>query len=351
MIIYLEASTQELLESPLHEIEELFSELIRSSLRGYHLILIDRQACDWALANLKLNSREQAHLYTLKGIFTQKGSLRQIARCVLHIGVGSFGLQKLGSNYQIGHIPLLRGDYLDKSILLVENEENDGEFARQVFHALRRDHAVKNFTFETRHGGGSTIVSVFDAHLRSKRILVCLADSDRYAPCGPVSSTVNALVKTASLQTFVGELFITLCREVENHIPNELIQLHKICPEYKDFDLLRKLINMQAKTSPIENIWFWFDAKHGFFGGEVLRKKHSSSVESWICQNFGQDNDISSVSISGFGEALLQQFLKSGEAMRDFATYVQSDAWKAAFGNFFEDIMWYFAADQKRAVA
>lgn len=351
MIIFLEASPEELLAHPVSGIEELFSELIRSSLRGYHLVLIDRGACDWALANLTLNGRERAHLSELKNTFTQKGAMRQQAAFQLCVGTGSFGLQKVGNVYQIGHIPLLRGEYLDKAILLVENEENDGEFVSQVFHALKRDHPVKDFVFETRHGGGSTIVPCFDTALRSKRVIVCLADSDRVAPCGPVSSTVKALHKTAQLQTYVGGLFITLCREVENHLPSELVRVHNLCPQYPDFAKLEALIQNQVVHAPLEKLWFSFDAKNGFVGSSIPGKNYPASVEGWLCEHFGQGDEIDSVLIAGLGDALLQQFLRSGEALRDFAAHIRGEEWKGAFGGFFEEMLWFFAAERRKAIA
>ncbi|TCN27598.1 hypothetical protein [Sinorhizobium americanum] len=349
MLIYVDATPNELAACSEAEIEELFSELIRASLRGHHLILIDRACCDWALENLTLNNRERAHLSSLRNAFTQRGALRQHAVFQLTVGVGTFGLQRLGKAFQIGHVPLLRGEYLEKAVLLVENADSDGEFLRHVFHAMNRVHPVKDVMFETRHGGGSTIVPCFDTELRSKRIVVCLADSDQIAPCGGYSSTVKALMKTAELQTFVGQLFVTRCREIENHLPIELIAQHNLCPQYPDFFKLRQLIQNQIVINERERVCLFFDAKNGFLGSTIAGKNYPPAVNQWLSDHFGQGADLNTVNIAGLGEALLQQFLRSGQAMRDLARYICSEEWRLVFGGFFEEMIWFFAADRKRA--
>lgn len=349
MLISFEATDEELSGQPEPEIEELFSELLRASRRGYHFVLIDRRTSDWGLNNLTLNNREKAHLEALKSGFTQRGQLRRQAEFQLQIGLGSFGLEKRGKVYTIGHIALLRGEYLEKSILLVENAEGDGELIKNIFYTLRRSHPVKDYSVEIRHGGGSTIVPVFDDLMRTKRITVCVADSDRVSPLSPDSSTVKALSKTAQLQTFVGALFVTLCREIENHLPFELIRKHKVCPQYPDFDKLAHLIQNQQVAKADERLWLSFDVKKGFVGAALDTKNHSDEVRQWLEANFCQGQLPSTWNVAGFGEAVLGEFMKSGPAMSEFALHVHTEDWRCYFGDFFDEMLWFFAAEKKIA--
>lgn len=348
MLIFFEAAPAELTTSDPGEMEELFTELIRSSLRGHHLILIDRLCCTWALENLNITRREKAHLEHLRNAFTQRGALRREALVQLIVGLGSYGLQLQDQAFVIGHRQLLIGRFLEKPVLLVENAEADGALLGTVFHAIKRNHPVKDFAYEARHGGGSTIVRCFDTELRERRIVVCVADSDKVAPCSGASATVQALTKTSQLQTYVGKLFVTGCREIENHIPLRIIQEHGLCPQYPHFDKLTQRLLSQPAANEKERLWLYLDLKAGFRGIEVAAKPYHQNVHAWIEEHYGQGEPISNLTLAGFGDALMQSFLRSGAAIADFARHVLSDEWRRVFGAFFDEMLWYFLAERKR---
>lgn len=352
MIVFFEAADFELNNANEDELELLFSELLRASLRGHHYVLIERRTCEWALQRLSLNRKEAAHLHFLKQGYTQRGAIRNISNCQLIVGISAAGLQQVGEfKYQIGHKALLRGNYLDEPVLLVENSESDGTLIHHALKSVQRDHPIKDFSFIVRHGGGSTIVTCFDAELRAKRVTVCIVDSDKISPCSSPSSTVRALHKTADLGTFVGGVFVTRCREIENHLPLELIKRHRLCVTFPDFDILEEIIRRPNGNDSSEACWLYFDLKKGLSGDALLSKPLAQDVEKWLRETFSDESrSLEATRIAGFGDAILSQFLNSGPAMQDLNEHTKSQFWQSVFAPWFKEISWFFAAEKKKAV-
>lgn len=348
MIFSFEASVDELDFAPVEEVEQLFLALVQASILAIHYIIINREACVWAEENLDLGRKYKAHLNTIKQEFTTRASILEQARNILWVGIGSSALQPLtGTGYEIGHRALLKGRYLERAVLLVENAANDGDFTRSIFQILKKKHPVKNFVFDTRHGGGSTIVSCFDQELTEKRIAVCLVDSDKVAPSHPESATVKGLRHVASLGPFVGGVFVTKCREVENHLPVTIIEGKNLCPSYTDYQKINELTS-HHQTGGTSDLWLYFDVKCGFRGQELEGSSYSSTTRNWIITTYTrQDEEITSVNINGFGPNILRQFLNSGPAMAELANHVKTPSWKLSFGGFYEEMLWFFAADRR----
>ncbi len=311
-----------------------------------HYIVIDREACDWAVAELDLGSRQVAHLNHLKQNFAQKASLLTETNTRLSVGIGSSGLESLDNgSYRIGHRTLLSGSWLASTVLLVENADNDGDFADEIFSIIRRRHPVRNFCFVRRHGGGSTIVGALDREILEKRIVVCLVDSDKAAPAHPESATVRGLRNTERRGAYVGRIFVTRCREVENHVPLDLIKENQLCPSYDDYEEIEGAIAEDA-----ENLaWLYFDVKAGFNGLVHLGKDYNDDTKKWINNVFVRDREPQHVMISGFGPNILREFLNCNKAIAEMKAYVETDNWKTRFGGFFEEMIWFFAADNRRS--
>ncbi|MDW5316505.1 hypothetical protein [Rhizobium sp. PL01] len=297
-----------------------------------------------------MSRKNRAHLDFLRQDFAQRGSMLAVAPTLINIGLGTSGLQKTTNNsYEIGHRPLLRGKYLEEPILLVENSKNDGDFVQQIFFVLRKTHPVKEYSFTARHGGGSTIVHCFDEEIVQKRVVVCLIDSDKLSPGHVDSATLKSLVRVSMLGSFIGDIFVTKCREIENHLPANLIQQHNICPDYKEFELLFKFTN-KSDTEDSANPWLYFDIKDGISGKVFLSKAHASSTREWVRTAFSQPGgSFDDLNLPGFGPNIMRQFLDSGPAMRDFKTHMLSPYWGNVFGGVFEQMLWYFASDKRRS--
>jgi len=268
------------------------------------------------------------------------------------VKVSTIGLQNVEqNNYEISHRTFLRGNYTDEPVLLVENTANDGEFITQVLNIVKRSHPARHFAFALRHGGGSTIVDCFKEELRSQRITVCIVDSDKFSPHNFPSATLRALDGAANQNSYVGGVFPTPCKEIENFIPLDLIERHRLCPTYPDFDTLKSLIQRQDTGGAAQNAcWLYFDLKVGLSGTAVLAKGLHADIEAWVRQQFTVDNSrLEDTVIAGFGPNILRSFLNSNPAINDYKNFTRTSIWNAVFAPFLENISWFLAADRRKS--
>lgn len=350
MLINLRTTVESIAAEETQEIEELVSDLLRASSQGLHLVVIDRKICEWAKGNLSLNNRELAQLDRIRELYTQRGSLPAIAGCSLEVVTGDAQLvEHEPHKYQIGHRPFLAGNYLEASRLLVEHIENDGDMLDVVLNETRRKHPVKSYNFQRLHGGGADIAACLRIEVPNQHVVVCVVDSDKIAPSGPSSATKRNLDREAQRQTFVGMACETPCKEAENYIPLSILRDHRqrICPEYPCFENLTNLVDNQTVNGRSDCFWLFFDLKRGL-EAEKLSAVVAEPTSTWLRERYqlGEAN-FADVHISGFGDAILRQFLNCGEAVRDFVKFMRGGYWQTHFADFFDLIYWYFAAEAK----
>lgn len=102
------------------------------------------------------------------------------------------------------------------------------------------------------------------------------------------------------------------------------------------------------QTEGTSDFWLHFDVKCGFKGQELGGSSYSSTTKDWITTTYtGEDEVVENITINGFGQNILRQFLNSGPAMAEFAIHVKTQSWKLSFEGFYEEMLWYFAADRR----
>lgn len=350
MLIYLNATADQLASENPAEIENLISDLLQASTNGTHLVIIGRRICDWAKEHLSCNNREMAQLDRLKELYTQRGTLPSIARSILEIEVGDLQLSEYAPHkYRIGHRPFLGGNYLETARLLVEHIENDGDMLDIIMSETRRNHPVRSYKFLLLHGGGADIASCLKVEIPHQRVVVSVVDSDKVAPCDTPSATKRNLDREAKKQTFVGMVCETPCKEAENYIPIDTLKSHRqrICPEFGFFAEIEGLMASQSVLGVSDCLWLYFDLKKGI-EAEKLDAVSNPAVVNWLHERYQLgDGQFSDIEIGGFGDAILRQFLNCGEAIRDFVAFMKTPYWKTHFAEFFDLIYWYFASEKK----
>nr|WP_321457235.1 hypothetical protein [uncultured Cohaesibacter sp.] len=354
MLIEINFDTGKICEQYIEDLSFLFSEVLRSSILGFNLIVIRRDICTWAIDNLSLNRREQSHLLHLKNVFSQNGSLVRLAKSKLTIELGTRQLEEISSNnYIIGHVPILRSHYLEKPLLLIEHIENDGTFFSEILHGMRREQPVKEICFQPVNGGGATITACFREELKNQKILVTVIDSDKLAPCDGCSTTMSNLRREAARQTYLGIVCETPCREIENFIPFSLLYDHRgrICPNYNCFEKVDSILNNEVNSSLSNSIWLYFDIKEGATLKSIT-SKGNDEVKNWLFEKYkSQISEDEEFKIDGFGPSILNQFLRCGEAVKDFSKFTKkNELWKNAFSDFFELIYWHFVSSSKSRI-
>lgn len=350
MLIYLNATVDQLAAGNPAEIENLFSDLLLASMNGTHFVIIDRRMCDWAKENLNCNNREQAQLDRLKELYTQRGSLPSIARSILEVEIGQLQLTETTPHkYRIGHQPLLNGSYLEDARLLVEHIENDGDFLKIILNETRRGHSIRDFRFSLLHGGGADIAACLRVEIPNRHVVVSVVDSDKVAPSDRPSATKRNLDREANNQTFVGMVCETPCKEAENYIPIDTLRAHsqRICPEFESFEALESLLAVQNVSGASDCVWLYFDLKKGI-ESDKMDAISNPPVINWLHEKYQLgEGQFSDIEIGGFGDAVLRQFLNCGEAVKDFVTFMKSPYWKTHFADFFDLIYWYFVSEKK----
>lgn len=349
MLVSIKASRQQLDAADADQIEELFEELVRANQRGNHFILIDRPTCDWAIDNLPLGKRHKAHLEHIKQRYTQAASLLSQARKYIQIKIGHKPLEQVNQKrFEIGHINLLGGNYLDKPRLIVENSKYDGGLFKLIADNSGLFGPVSDVGYQLVNGGGATIVACFISELEHRRIAICVVDSDKFSPHDPPSDTVTRLNTVADRQTFVGMIAEAKCREAENYIPIDIIRDHRLCPEFADFDFILDRIRKQTIERPSDCLWLYFDAKEGLRNEKMKQIDYQPTLE-WLQKKWLEDEEeIEGLEVQGFGAHLLSVFLGCNAALSDFRGYLKSKYWRYHFSSYFEEIFWYLLVDKRK---
>ena len=208
------------------------------------------------------------------------------------------------------------------------------------------------------HGGGSKTYSVFDKEISKRRVVVCIVDQDKLAPIDKKSPTVKKieriyrrrnLDKTCNDECFIGLGVATVGRELENYIPYHLLKVMEEYSNYPHFDKLDQSVSQVGSVLADTCLWQYFDVKEGIHGVSLKSKMNSGDISynvlAWICEKIGREpENIENYSVKGFGDGVVKAFLSCPEALSGFHKFVRSDYWQFAFGNYFERLLWFFAA-------
>ncbi len=357
MIFQLQCTIEELTGACRVELQDVFSNLINADRSGKHFFVLQRKLCKWATENLELSGNDFSHLELIREQYTVRGGLLNIACVYVKVTIGDGPVTYDRKNtFSIGHQRLLEGkDLLNKSCLIVEDFESDGQLYNCIFKMMTKTTNVPSIELQLEHGGGSKIHRVFKSKIEEPRIAVCIVDHDKLAPMDKVSKTAKEVDKiytnrniniNTDNQRFIGLGISTIGRELENHIPYHILK--KTNTSYPDFDKLDELVSQVGCVSPENCFWQYFDIKNGFNGSKLKTKlKNSVDVRNWICEKVGCEYEtIERIHISGFGDRVVKTFLENPEALGDFHKFVRSHYWQSMFGAYFEELLWYFAAPE-----
>ncbi|RZG70190.1 hypothetical protein [Acinetobacter junii] len=118
-------------------------------------------------------------------------------------------------DYDIGVVDFISEDYNDADYI---------DQAMRCYQILNKN--LRNFSLKYNkiNGGGANTPNVYDYHLGKKdNIVICLCDSDKYSPKGPLGTNAKECQKKNSSDS-ISYFFMTNGREIENDIPFILIK-------------------------------------------------------------------------------------------------------------------------------
>lgn len=345
MIISIEISVNQLADQPIEKSEDFFSEILRSSRRGHHIVIIPRAIARWAAENLQLSGADRAHLERLKGEFTQLGGLRE-APTTRMLKVNSFAqdLQTADErSWLIGVNEMLAGRFLEKPVLLLENATNDGDLYNELLSHEARRRGITNLAYQIGNGGGGTTFQEVERFADLKHIVVCVCDHDKLTPYSSRSETFRKAKATSDAIQHIGTVIPTPGREVENFLPLDLV--FDLYPEYclPHLQTLRGLIHAQGNPASGDCLWLYFDVKEGVCSGKFVQKCTSDEARNWVQQKYQiddlNDNDMK---INGFGQNVVERLFANGANLSALHKFTRSEYWLRHFATWFDALLPFF---------
>jgi len=129
--------------------------------------------------------------------------------------------------------------FIQKTILLCENETDCKLYVKMAETAMKRRIKIH---CERRGGGGSTTADIYKGiREERKRLCLCLADSDRDYPEGPLGDTSRKLEKADTPDETLCKLKIIGVRELENLISTAMFGEVSSSDRMECIDFLEKL--------------------------------------------------------------------------------------------------------------
>lgn len=172
----------------------------------------------------------------------------------------AFNWQKDGNHY----ILVVGPHYFDDTVrlqlsnIIFENVKDSDFYQVIVAYFAKRNKAVKcGLKFNAINGGGGSTKDVFDRTVRTKIPVLCILDSDKKHPLGPMGSTSRAFSNEVFSQA--GMVYTLEVQEVESLIPTSTLALlnDKAASKLSTIAFLENIANIDETSK------FYFDHKKG----------------------------------------------------------------------------------------
>ncbi len=172
---------------------------------------------------------------------------------------------------------------IQKTVLLCENEADCKVYEKMAKVAMIWRHAGGiNISYEPRGGGGDTTADIYRTVQKGRnRLCLCIADSDRKYPAGPLGKTAKKLRKTDNPLETLCELKIIEVREIENLIPTSMFSevSEKDRNRMQCVDFLEQL-----NESSIRDAKKFIDLKKGLSGENLFAfLSENQPLDYWRC--------------------------------------------------------------------
>lgn len=337
------------------QLSEFLDELARSIARGYHRFAIGRSVGRWCQENLHEASVTRQRLLRSSEAYAQNRLEFDTARFKLQILVGDASpLEASPGFWEIGHLRVLDGSFLEPSCLVVEDATNDGAFFAYLLSVEAKRTEFGEISCHFANGGGSGLAKEFRRSIDLERITVCLADHDRLAPHGKRSQTNLRcqVVERSARGSYVGRFLELPCREVENFLPLDVISVCVPARLRLEHGRLRSVVDAQRAVADGDCLWLYFDVKMGFERDQIINTCKAPEAMNWIkdkwqCGTFDAAADLK---IPGFGSDLPDIFLGNSHAKGEFFKFLKSDYWKKHFSEWLSFLLSFVAGAGRQRV-
>lgn len=170
---------------------------------------------------------------------------------------------------------------IQKTILLCENIRDTSFYQTiaRVYVIWKNTNINIKLEFEPRGGGGNTINTEYEHIQRNtKRLCLCILDSDRISPEGKLGSTAARIYQNQNSKFFRTTFLILDVYEIENLIPNSI--LLKICSGNRQLEEALKRIE-QLQEIRGDQIKHFLDIKQGTLMYKIFNSTNPKDKLFW----------------------------------------------------------------------
>lgn len=342
MLISVNFEPEEVALLSVEVLTEFFSELLRSSRLGHHRVVIPRQIAVWVETQVPLSAIDRAHLTRLRSEYTQLAGLVSSARIFVQVVLGAdLSIEEGGRVVRIGLEKLLSGQFLQRTVLLLENASSDGRMLQEILMHEAKRRSFGEFSFFVANGGGSGTAIELSRLAAEGYFLVCICDSDLLVPGGARSATCNKVMTEASKIAVPGVVAATPCREIENFLPIEVLEVLYGATRASACSSLKSVFANQKSVPSGDCVWLYLDLKLGIQKGKLRLVCNTPEKLAWASAKFGLvEDDLEDFVLEGLGESIVEDFLNSGVARAEFFKFTRSQYWSRYFENWVELLLW-----------
>ncbi|OIP67497.1 MAG: hypothetical protein AUK43_19145 [Oscillatoriales cyanobacterium CG2_30_40_61] len=252
---------------------------------GKHLVISDRKTLKIITQCQDLSKTTQVIYNMLYNKFSELRSyLSVVTRYIEITDILEPRLSSL-SGKELIQVPLgffENTESIQKTILLCENSR-DTFFYQTVarVYVIWQKINIK-IECESRGGGGNTINIEYDnIQQKTKRLCLCILDSDRISPEGKLGSTaalIASIDQNQNSQFFRTKVFILDVHEIENLIPDSI--LIEICSKNKEREDAMKRIKTLQDISGYQ-IKHFLDIKQGTLMYKIFSSTNPKDKSFW----------------------------------------------------------------------
>ncbi len=227
MLFCIESDVQDLLvkDPTPSESSHAVDLLCLSASEGKHRVTARRDILRSLSVNPALQTKSRAVLANALSFVESDLALQRTVSVFGSVSLGGYNVRaEIVNGQRIIRIPLKWIDdslKVQATILLGENLI-DAELLEKLVAVVRHIDDSLSLPIRARlqGGGGNTTAQVFEHIVQSGRFCVCVVDSDKKAPNGPIGDTARALSHCDHLSHPIGAVAHTEGRELENALPD-----------------------------------------------------------------------------------------------------------------------------------
>lgn len=332
------------------KVNYLVQEVARASRRGDHIFVIPRPFAIWISENLNLRDDEREHIVKLGNSFAELESRFMDARWKILVDVNfqepkmvRDGVWKVGVDYILNYEEM----FLQPIQLLVENGTHDGAFYMKMICAEAKRRQFGKIKIKISHGGGGDIGAELIRVSGDGHAVICICDSDKFTPYQP-SENHASIIKKFNKCKSVGIVLRTPGKSAENFLPLSICR--QISNKSNGAEILeRKLNDQDNNVSSGDCLWLYFDVKQGMNQRKCRKYCNETNSNNWILSKYklNDKNFHDFPNIKGFGDDILEKFIRDEDIQSEFIRFMDSDYWELHFENWLEDILWLSCARKR----